>query len=945
MASIFVNYRREDRHFCDRLNDFLVSSFGKNEIFRDTGSLKEGEDFEKQLEIAISDSKVILVLIGSKWLEELQRKESSSEKDYAKFEIETALKFSSKTVIPILIDEQKMPASHILPVSIQKICLLHAFTIKSDPSFPGDFAALANVLKGKCPGLKSPSTEDKARGLRSRQFKLHSLHFAIVAFLALWTYGTAWLSIGAREKHIMYLAIILGLITLACVSLKVIDVFVCVGFPQLVTRHIHRYIVVAIVLIAILGNRDRIDRNSAIIDKNIMVYMRTWDPLGRYANSHGPQLADSGRQIDDGFFIGYQSPYYVAVNRRYFVLEKDGKTGKTITKLSDGKGGNEEISLDDSTVRLDDNHWWNGKRHLTISNGERAISVCFTANEAIDHHNDRTDDMRGESIDRYLKDCREILTKTANSNQFQFINTTTHYNFLYDQMVWLYADVLLFPLPIYVARFVRRNAARGILKQRQNINGYIFFTAIVAATAIATKFQSPLTLFTWEKTSTYLSAYDNSINTRGRETLPADYRGAFFCAGGTRLAVQNNDQIKICDINMNSVIRLFYINNGPGNHFFGGNYVVNWLADDRRFILRRRDGSGLDYIYDTNGSVAPFEKSINRQARPIEIHPDGEHVILEDSDGRFYTYDVSASERDGLCDIRRKYTTVKWSPDGSKMAIDYQHVVSIIDIASPAFASFILAKNSSDATMLDWSPDGSHLAVLSGNTIKIWNIDTRLPVFNHQQTSVTQIAWSPDGAALATAHSDMKIRIWSIPDGNLLFESIQYEATIAALCWPMSNARTLLICCDTRSGFDVNRLQLYPSLFDGLSSRGRVVFGDDLKSHKEPPGPSVGGNHDDQKIIDSAKNTILNIDHLRDQKQYWHNQLDNALTEPLTPPSAIYSLRYRSWFYSFVEQEASAQLAISKLEIDRSLAHRIAASVMRAKRPPGPKLPKATETE
>ena len=69
MARIFISYRRSDsRKWADKLFDHISMRFGKDLIFQDVGDIKPGKDFLRVLRDAIKGCKVVLVLIGPKWL-------------------------------------------------------------------------------------------------------------------------------------------------------------------------------------------------------------------------------------------------------------------------------------------------------------------------------------------------------------------------------------------------------------------------------------------------------------------------------------------------------------------------------------------------------------------------------------------------------------------------------------------------------------------------------------------------------------------------------------------------------------------------------------------------------------------------------------------------------------------------------------------------------------
>ena len=75
MPTIFLSYRRSDTGAeAGRLSDTLQNKFGRRYVFRDVVSISPGDHFDAVLETQLAASKVVLVLIGTTWLEELKKR-------------------------------------------------------------------------------------------------------------------------------------------------------------------------------------------------------------------------------------------------------------------------------------------------------------------------------------------------------------------------------------------------------------------------------------------------------------------------------------------------------------------------------------------------------------------------------------------------------------------------------------------------------------------------------------------------------------------------------------------------------------------------------------------------------------------------------------------------------------------------------------------------------
>ncbi len=67
---IFINYRREDlAATAGRLHDRLVQVFGWKQVFMDVDQIPAGTDFAAHLNSQVAACNVLLVVIGSHWLD------------------------------------------------------------------------------------------------------------------------------------------------------------------------------------------------------------------------------------------------------------------------------------------------------------------------------------------------------------------------------------------------------------------------------------------------------------------------------------------------------------------------------------------------------------------------------------------------------------------------------------------------------------------------------------------------------------------------------------------------------------------------------------------------------------------------------------------------------------------------------------------------------------
>jgi outer membrane protein assembly factor BamD (BamD/ComL family) len=129
---IFISYRRQETAWpAGRLYDVLVEHFPAEEVFKDVDNIEPGEDFVERITAAVGSCDVLLALIGPQWLtisdENGQRRLDNAE-DYVRLEIETALTRKIR-VIPILVDEARIPRANELPPTLAPLVRRNAVEI------------------------------------------------------------------------------------------------------------------------------------------------------------------------------------------------------------------------------------------------------------------------------------------------------------------------------------------------------------------------------------------------------------------------------------------------------------------------------------------------------------------------------------------------------------------------------------------------------------------------------------------------------------------------------------------------------------------------------------------------------------------------------------------------------------------------------------------------
>ncbi|HEY9378278.1 MAG TPA: toll/interleukin-1 receptor domain-containing protein [Jiangellaceae bacterium] len=130
---IFISYRRQETAWPARqLYDVMVERFGAEQVFKDVDNIEPGDDFVERITSAVGSCDVLLALIGPRWLtitdDETGQRRLDNPDDYVRLEIQTALDRHIR-VIPILIDDARMPRPNELPPNLAPLVRRHAVEI------------------------------------------------------------------------------------------------------------------------------------------------------------------------------------------------------------------------------------------------------------------------------------------------------------------------------------------------------------------------------------------------------------------------------------------------------------------------------------------------------------------------------------------------------------------------------------------------------------------------------------------------------------------------------------------------------------------------------------------------------------------------------------------------------------------------------------------------
>jgi hypothetical protein len=135
MPRIVISYRRSDAASATgRISEKLVSRFGEESVFTDIDNIPLGTDYRKYVRDIISASDVVLVVVGSRWLDKRNAKRLQDPKDPVHFEIQTAMELGVP-IIPVLVDDARMPPSEVLPGPLKDFHFRNAAIVEPGRDF------------------------------------------------------------------------------------------------------------------------------------------------------------------------------------------------------------------------------------------------------------------------------------------------------------------------------------------------------------------------------------------------------------------------------------------------------------------------------------------------------------------------------------------------------------------------------------------------------------------------------------------------------------------------------------------------------------------------------------------------------------------------------------------------------------------------------------------
>ena len=212
-SKIILSYRRSDSDvITGRIRDNLANRYGEDAIFMDIDSIPLGFDYRKQMKDALAENKVMIAVIGPKWLGGRGKDARiNADNDPVRIELETALQ-QGTPIIPVLVGGATMPKAVDLPQSLQELCYINAGEVDGGRDFRQHMSRLINgidqILKtGESPPIKqtlkaepvSHSGEPPGSSRKWVPFVLGAIACLVVTVGGIWIYFSISLYIKSKN--------------------------------------------------------------------------------------------------------------------------------------------------------------------------------------------------------------------------------------------------------------------------------------------------------------------------------------------------------------------------------------------------------------------------------------------------------------------------------------------------------------------------------------------------------------------------------------------------------------------------------------------------------------------------------------------------------------------------------------------------------------------------
>lgn len=290
---------------------------------------------------------------------------------------------------------------------------------------------------------------------------------------------------------------------------------------------------------------------------------------------------------------------------------------------------------------------------------------------------------------------------------------------------------------------------------------------------------------------------------------PINTQQMFWTPDGKQIVTRGYNGVNVWDANNGNLIKQ------AANAQRDGRDGMIHMSQDGKFVSigNQYDNGSVKIVDLTSGSIVQTVKPIQNSTVQGALSPKGELVATW---GQHYNrgggkpedealiprtiqlWDTKeGKEKEKLVSDIYQIQTVRFSPDGSKMAAGGNGVIQMWDVASGKLERRFAGRTGQGAQLL-FSPDGKFISAAgTDGCVQTWDIASgkRAGICDGQVVNAGTLGllYRPDGQLLAWAVNVNAIEIWEVPSGKKLTPSGGHTAAVNSIQFSQ-DSKTLVSC-------------------------------------------------------------------------------------------------------------------------------------------------------